>query len=796
MNNKILAKSTLIGFILVFILSCSIEQEDVVLNQDAIVGLAKPVKLKPGENKIRNENFFLQPDLIDSIVFSEEVEIKVSPDKKFVSFIAGANLPTYSTLACYVNGEPYSILLEKSRKQNYKLIFDPNGNDYQKVQVKGSMNDWNPEDSNMNLVDGKWEIDFVLNPGKYHYQFVVDGEPILDPNNPVKEDNNIGGFNSVLWVGKMEKKNSPKLQTTFFTDENIHIKLLNGIEKIHAFWQNYSLAGRQLKVTEKEIIVSIPKEARQRKRSWIRVFTFNKTGKGNDILIPLENGKVVESTARLDRFDKETSILYFMMVDRFLNGNQENDSKVNDPEVASRANYHGGDIAGILKQFDEGYFDELGVNTLWLSPIVQNTRGSFVEYPEPHRKFTGYHGYWPISLIKIDSRFGSDNDLNQLVSKAHNNNMNILLDFISNHVHENSSLYRNHPDWVTQLNLPDGSQNIRKWDEQRLTTWFDTFLPSLDHDQEAVREYVTDSAVYWVEKFGIDGFRHDATKHIPMSFWHAFTKKMNTLSAEQGKRLYQVGETFGGRELIGSYVGSGKLDAQFDFNLFWDARSVFAIDEESFEKLNNSIFETFDYYGYNHLMGNVTGNHDMPRFISFASGALAFDEDSQEAGWIREIKVEDPVGYKKLQSLMAFTMTIPGVPVIYYGDEIGIPGGGDPDNRRPMRFKNLSDNELRTKEITSQLIKLRKSSMALLFGDYNELYVSKDIYSYYRNYFGEIVILVFNRNSEMQKIEIEIPFEINMESAKGNFGNEWQINGQTLAISVQGNSFEIISGKH
>ncbi|MCF8456983.1 MAG: alpha-glucosidase C-terminal domain-containing protein [Bacteroidales bacterium] len=788
---KSIVTFTLFGLI---VFSCTTASKSSLL-QDETVGLVGITKLKPGENNIHLEDFFLQPEKIDSIRFSEENIFEFSPDKKTLSFVASDKWPVLTKLVCFIKGEAYTILLQKSRKLKHTLVFDPAGKHFEKVQVKGSMNDWNPANGKLDFADGKWQINLHLNPGKYHYQFVVDGEAILDPNNPVKEDNNIGGFNSVLMVGEDKTLERPHLQSTSYTEDEIYLASSTNSEEIIALWQNYELTGEQVQHKNDEIVIRIPREATKLKRSWIRLFSFNDGGLGNDLLIPLEYGKVVGSVGQLDRFDKETSILYFMMVDRFNNGNSDNDKKVDDPEVHERANYYGGDLAGIIQKLEEGYFEKLGINTIWLSPIVQNTWNAYTEFPEPHRKFTGYHGYWPISLNRIDKRFGTDEELHKLVGLAHEKGMNVILDFVSNHVHQESQLYQNHPEWVTPVDLPDGTKNIRLWDEQRLTTWFDTFLPTLDHEKPEVRNLVSDSALYWIEKFDLDGFRHDATKHIPEIYWQILTKKLRRQVVEKtGKRLYQVGETFGGRELIGSYVSSGMLDGQFDFNLYWDVRSVFVNDNEPFGKLNNSILETFDYYGCNHLMGNVSGNHDMPRFISFAGKALAFDEDSQEAGWSRDIKVEDPVGYKKLASMLAFTLTIPGVPVIYYGDEFGTPGAGDPDNRRPMRFDNLSEDELKTREITSKLVQLRKANLPLLFGDFNELLVTDDSYAYYRSYFGEVVLVAFNKNSEEIIIEVELPFEFKEGSLENQFGHEFSIDGNKLTITLPGNSFEVMSG--
>jgi len=114
--------------------------------------------------------------------------------------------------------------------------------------------------------------------------------------------------------------------------------------------------------------------------------------------------------------------------------------------------------------------------------------------------------------------------------------MNIIVDYVANHVHENHPVYQQHKDWATPLYLPDGRMNTELWDEERLTTWFDTFLPTLDLENPVVAEAMTDSALFWLHNYDIDGFRHDATKHIPESFWRMLTlKAKNRILNPDGK---------------------------------------------------------------------------------------------------------------------------------------------------------------------------------------------------------------------------------------------------------------------
>ncbi|KAA3598696.1 MAG: alpha-amlyase [Calditrichaeota bacterium] len=792
-------KLILLFLILITTFSSCNEKEISQEMENGIFGLATPITLNPNETEIHLEDFFTDVSKIDSIQIPNSLSKEITKDKKILTLQEnGSEIPLISTAKVWVDGIPYSLLLKKSRKISHKITFDSKGKNYETVQVAGAFNNWSPKNSPMQNKGGIWETKLLLDPGNYHYQIVADGKWFLDPANPDSADNNIGGFNSVLQVGE-KKDSAPKIFTKEAKDGKIILEQSQDLDKVLVFWQNFELTNFTQNLNQIEI--PIPRESTILDRSFLRVFASNKNGTSNDILIPLSKGHTLKTSSEITRRDKEATILYFLLVDRFFNGNKENDEPVVDSEVHPKANYFGGDLDGITQKAKEGYFKDLNISTVWISPISQNPLQAHVEYPEPHRKFSGYHGYWPISSSKVDHRFGDSNSMKKLVETVHSQNMNLILDFVSNHVHEEHPIFQNNPNWATKLDLPNGKKNIRIWDEQRLTTWFDTFLPSLDYSNPKVTEVMTDSALYWIQTYGIDGFRHDATKHIPISFWREMTKKIKKeVSIPQNRNLFQIGETFGSRELIGSYVNSGLLDGQFDFNLYFDARAVFALENESFSRLKNSLNESLTFYGSHSLMGNITGNHDIPRFISYASGALKFDEDSQEAGWERNIKVEDKVGYKKLSQLTAFAFTIPGIPVIYYGDEFGMAGAGDPDNRRQMRFKNLTKEEQQTKEIAKKITKLRKENLELIYGDLEILECSDKTFVFARTYFDQISIVAFNKDSKSRKIRIKVPERFKGVPLNSNFGSVYGFMGRekaselrNLEIDLQPNSFEILT---
>jgi glycosidase len=376
-------------------------------------------------------------------------------------------------------------------------------------------------------------------------------------------------------------------------------------------------------------------------------------------------------------------------------------------------------------------------------------------------------------MTAVDPRFGTKEELQTLLQTAHNNNMNVILDYAANHVHENSPFIVGREHWFTPLYLPDGTRNLERWDDHRLTTWFDTFLPKFDFEQKEVSDVLSDSLLFWVENFAFDGFRHDASKHIHERFWRAVTLKTKQ---RIHRPIYQIGETYGSPELIKSYVNSGMMDAQFDFNLY-DALVTALIDPNgSFINLNKTLLQSLRTYGYHNLMGNITGNHDRGRFISYAGGSLSPSEDAKLAGWTREVTVGNPIAYKKLQLLQAFIFTVPGVPTLYQGDEFGQPGGNDPDNRRWMQFDNLNENEMETRANVEKLAHLRMNSMPLIYGKYVPLFVEDDILVFGRFYFGEAVIVGLNKSNNDRIVEFRLP------AAYGG-------TAQTLTIGANAHSF-------
>lgn len=558
-----------------------------------------------------------------------------------------------------------------------------------------------------------------------------------------------------------------------------------------ALWQNCLLPAEDVVIEGRNVHVAIPKDADSRDRSFLRLYATSAEGLFNDVLIPLCEGEVVTSADQLTRRDQQAQVLYSLMIDRFYDADPTNNQPLNSPEVLPQADYQGGDLKGITQKINDGFFTDLGISTIWISPITQNPHDAWGLNLNPRTKFSGYHGYWPIYTTEVDHRFGTSEELKELLATAHENDMNVILDYVANHLHINSPVLQEHPDWIIPLLLPDGRKNLGLWDEHRLTTWFDEHIPSLDLERDEVAQPMTDSATFWMTEYDFDGFRHDACKHIPLGYWRTLTKKLRERVTD--RELWQIGETYGSPELIGSYVRSGMINAQFDFNVYHTALDVLTRDH-SVEKLASVVEESSRAYGAHHTMGNITGNHDKGRLISLAGGTLDPDEDHKAAGWLRTIEVGDPVGYKKLALVNALNMTIPGVPCIYQGDEYGEPGGNDPDNRRMMRFEGYNEAEQAQYALTRELIALRRSNMPLLYGDMQTLALTPTLWLYVRVYMGEWTLVALNTGYKEVSVQLDLPKQLDARQPwQSHFGNAFSLDDHRISLTVAPTSFEIIT---
>lgn len=259
------------------------------------------------------------------------------------------------------------------------------------------------------------------------------------------------------------------------------------------------------------------------------------------------------------------------------------------------------------------------------------------------------------------------------------------------------------------------------------------------------------------------------------------------------KMNYQIGETYGSPRLIASYLTTGMLDGQFDFNVYDIANTTFAgVGGGDLNRVKSVLDASFQNYGHHNLMGYISGNHDKARFMAYASGDVAFGEDAKAAGWSRNIGITDSTAYDKFRVFHAFNYTIPGIPVLYYGDEIGLTGGNDPDSRRMMRFSNLNNREEKLLSEVAKLGQLRRNNPVLIYGSFINIETTANTWVYARKYFDKEAIVLLNNTASEKTFSVDLPTVLKNNGLKSNFNNKFEITNGKLQITLPAYGIEVL----
>ena len=664
----------------------------------------------------------------------------------------------------------------------------------QKVFLAGSFNGWSTDKTPLTGPNetGEYTVDLPLEPGKYSYKFVVDGKWTWDRQNPDTEDNGMGDRNSVITVAGAKQNPAPVIYADRLTDNALVVRAATAPALSAASTVLETDGGAEVlpaKINGNTIEVVVPVH----RSGFVRVIATSAEGNPSNVV----RCGVGEAGRQFSWHD---AVLYYAFTDRFFDGDRTNDKPVDNPRVEWPANFHGGDLAGVRRKIEEGYFEKLGINTIWVAPLNRNPDKAYQEYPEPHRWYTGYHGYWPVSSTELDPHVGSAADLQKLVETAHAHNMKIIADLVLHHVHEEHPWWKQHRDWFGTLELPDGRKNLRLWNEQQFTTWFEPYLPSFDFAKDAPVKALIDNSVWWLNRYKLDGFRLDAVKHILPSFWWKFRAALRERVDRKGKSpLYLVGETFKDRNGIISFVGPNMLDGQFDFPLYDQIKDCFALTTGDMNAIDDALASSERTYGKETLMSPLIGNHDKGRFMAYADGELPAPGKlkEEEVGWKNPPRVQDPANYTKLELAQALLMAIDGVPMIYYGDEFGMTGAGDPDNRRDMRFGDqLTGDEKRVLDNFTKLAAIRRGHPALRHGSRRALRADNDVYAFVRAHLEDRVVVALNRGVTDANLDLDVAPEL----ADGDYAEyitntPVQVRGGKLGILVPARTAAFVAAK-
>jgi glycosidase len=481
-------------------------------------------------------------------------------------------------------------------------------------------------------------------------------------------------------------------------------------------------------------------------------------------------------------FDWRDSVIYFVFVDRFFNGDPSNDCNVAGVSGGNKsiANYQGGDWAGVTQKINANYFTDLGVNTLWITVPFHNAQVAGQGVGGDNHQYSGYHGYWPKldndspATLQHESCFGTFAELKTLISTAHAKGLKVLFDYAMVHVHSSSAVFANHSDWFWP-NSKNGSPDCIcggaycKWETDPERCWFTNYLPHWNYTNAAARTYSVGQAVEWIKQtkdasgFGVDGFRADAIKHVDVSWLTELRAKIKSdIIATQtpAQRFYMVGETydFGNRDLLKQYVDpSTKLDGQFDFPLRANLVNAVIMRTQNMSDLASFMNSNDYYYGASAVMSTFIGNHDLPRIIHLAANNRLWGDDQGSDGknlaWSGQPgPVAEMEAYERVANAFGVLYTNRGAPLVYYGDEIGLPGAGDPDNRRFMPWTALDSKQQYLKTRLQKLGEIRSKHPALRRGTRTTLESNADVWAFSRVTNGDTVYVAINRSDSDKNV--------------------------------------------
>lgn len=427
------------------------------------------------------------------------------------------------------------------------------------------------------------------------------------------------------------------------------------------------------------------------------------------------------------RITKE-DIIYFIMVDRFA----DSDPSDNLPDVdkENMRAYQGGDLQGIIEKLD--YIEDLGATAIWLTPIMENGPN-------------GYHGYWIYDFYKVDPHFGDIEVFKELVDKAHEKGIKVILDYIVNHTGYDSP-------WLTDPDKKDwfhDNVTISNWkDKSEIENGWLAGLPDLDQSNPEVSSYFIENALWWIEETGIDGFRLDTVRHVPHTFWQSFSKAIK----EKYPDFFLMGEVWDENpKTLESYHQDG-IDSITNYSLFNGIENGFNSLANMFSLAN--ALDKEKAFTHPELNAIFIDNHDNSRFMSLNPRMSA--EYTMQA--------------------LTFLYSYPAIPVVYYGTELGMAGGYDPENRRFMAWDTTQNNELLT--FTQTLAEIRKTYME----EFNKIFHDKGSIAY-EIAKGEDKMLIIINSLEKDK---EISFDFAAQSLTDYFTGELvgNFDGQTLSITL------------
>lgn len=505
--------------------------------------------------------------------------------------------------------------------------------------------------------------------------------------------------------------------------------------------------------------------------------TFTKDKK--QIKMPYELKARKKDACKIKGFDS-SDVLYLIMPDRFANGDPSNDNLVmkttyktdrNDPSAR-----HGGDLAGIEKHLD--YIEDLGVTAIWLNPVLENDMQG-----------GSYHGYATTNYYRVDPRFGTNEDYVRLIDKTHAKGMRVVMDMIFNHCGSDHVWMKDVPskDWFNNLDKYVETSHVKEvyfdpyaseYDTKRMVDgWFVPSMPDLNQRNPHVATYLIQNSIWWIEYSGVDGIRQDtypyADYKMMVDWCNAIYREYPDYNIVGEAWMNQtMGTAFWQKDSKLNERGNTMLKSVMDFRLMGLSHSAFFGDAGGMQALYEHLAYDYAYADIYNVL-RFLDNHDTDRFLP----AMPEKLDAFKQG-------------------IAFMLTIPGIPQLYYGTELlmngtkqkgdgyirlDVPGGWPGDAVNQFEASGRTDIQNEAWNYMQKLLKWRKGNEVIAKGKMKHFVPQNGVYVYARNLNGKQVVVIMNGNAK----ESVLPLDRYDEILKGYTSGKDVITGKVVSLQKE-----------
>lgn len=604
-----------------------------------------------------------------------------------------------------------------------------------------------------------------LTNGKTHYRYKANGNYVVDAFNSNSEKYNNADYSYFEYYKLNATVTAEVMNKSFNYNENNVVKFnvkqadtdTQKLEVASASIDVSSLGGSSEMPIEPEL-QAVTISATTDTALGIKTLPITVTDQyGNKFSTTVD----VEITDRVKKnendFDWDEAVVYFMMTDRFFDGNESNNTASGTDTYGDNPGlYHGGDFAGVTAKLD--YLQDLGVNTIWLTPIVKNIAGVTVtdEGSEDVPYNAAYHGYWASDFTKLNPTMGTTEEFKTMISEAHKRGMRIMVDIVVNHAgYGTESTFA---DMLRDKSVSEG--DIKSWQSG---------LPDFATENADVRAKLVEWQTSWMRNYGVDYFRVDTVKHVDSTTWAA----LKNSTTEVNPSFKMIGEYYGaGYASNGSTLGSGQMDADLDFDFNDQATSFVSGNISSVEKFlsarNSALNNAY-------MTGQFLSSHDEDGFKASLMNGKKYTEDEATSA-----------------ALVAATLqlTAKGIPVIYYGEEVGLSGLNNypyQTNRYDMDFSKATKDNV-TYQHYKNLLSIRNAYTDVFARGSRTVVASSDEEGYdvvSRSYGGTTLYVGMNIKDTAKEVKVPVSLAAGTEVKDLYSGATYTVGSdKTVAVTI------------